>query len=211
MRRPPSSRTDNFYPRSPRGERPDITWDDDITDAFLSTLPARGATVDADLLTHGGRDFYPRSPRGERPARPTPCRSRGGISIHAPREGSDLSTCEASTGSLIFLSTLPARGATQILEMYSNALKISIHAPREGSDFQSNSSRHFPYHFYPRSPRGERPDGSMYYGEWIIFLSTLPARGATRMPPHRPPGAGPFLSTLPARGATSTPGTWRSM
>ena len=77
--------------------------------------------------------FYPRSPRGER-----------------------LSTCEASTGSLIFLSTLPARGATQILEMYSNALKISIHAPREGSDPATGRQSGKLLYFYPRSPRGER-------------------------------------------------------
>ena len=55
---------------------------------FQSTLPARGATVD--------RDFKDKS---------------GEISIHAPREGSDIGWADIrSTNS------------------------ISIHAPREGSD-----------------------------------------------------------------------------
>ena len=34
-------------------------------------------------------------------------------------------------------------------------------------------------HFYPRSPRGERLDAYDYLGDKDIFLSTLPARGAT--------------------------------
>ena len=55
-----------FYPRSPRGER--LFWNcgQKTQTIFLSTLPARGATLvagaDGDML---------------------------GISIHAPREGSD--------------------------------------------------------------------------------------------------------------------------
>ena len=33
-----------------------------------------------------------------------------------------------------FLSTLPARGATQQVNAAQQALQISIHSPREGSD-----------------------------------------------------------------------------
>ena len=56
---------------------------------FLSTLPARGAT----------------SVPGDR-------HLRGPISIHAPREGSDLRRPGVKLGLAVFLSTLPARGAT---------------------------------------------------------------------------------------------------
>ena len=35
---------------------------------------------------------------------------------------------------LEFLSTLPARGATQVLALTAGIMVISIHAPREGSD-----------------------------------------------------------------------------
>src|SRR5699024_9567829 len=57
------------------------------------------------------------------------------------------------------------------------------------------------HYFYPRSPRGERPVLCSTSLTYLLFLSTLPARGATscRRPFRRPPG---FLSTLPARGAT---------
>ena len=101
------------------------------------------------------------------------------ISIHAPREGSDGSPQAAQAGSPVFLSTLPARGATTFapnalqssqflstlpargatdasFRLYGR-LRISIHAPREGSDCTPVyvSAIASPY-FYPRSPRGER-------------------------------------------------------
>ena len=61
------AKVQNFYPRSPRGER------------------------HLDMLQHIGlTDFYPRSPRGERRMDIAPGRILIVISIHAPREGSDL-------------------------------------------------------------------------------------------------------------------------
>ena len=106
----------NFYPRSPRGERPgaeglDAAYSrisihapregsDRLCDGFLrfpskflSTLPARGATLDLGAVFVYVVYFYPRSPRGERRG---PRRS----SSRPPR----------------FLSTLPARGATTLKE-----------------------------------------------------------------------------------------------
>ena len=65
-RRPPHRTGVHFYPRSPRGERPGMIGPMPILHSFLSTLPARGATV-----------------------RPVPRLSSMRISIHAPREGSD--------------------------------------------------------------------------------------------------------------------------
>ena len=79
--------------------------------AFLSTLPARGATFSALYYTIRNTHFYPRSPRGERRERVSADLCRVGISIHAPREGSDLP---------------PPAGKRH--------KPISIHAPREGSD-----------------------------------------------------------------------------
>ena len=126
------------------------------------------------------------------------------ISIHAPREGSDvainvldpavhkfLSTlpargatvvippCRASTA---FLSTLPARGATYFASIQmSNRTRISIHAPREGSDCLPQPWTTQTAHFYPRSPRGERPLPLYSLMQERTFLSTLPARGATSL------------------------------
>ena len=56
------------------------------------------------------------------------------ISIHAPREGSDLEADGLAEDEHGFQSTLPVRGATAGLGMASWTIGISIHAPREGSD-----------------------------------------------------------------------------
>ena len=129
-----------------------------VNEEFLSTLPARGATR---ILSRFPLWLM-------------------GISIHAPREGSDaglkdvyesmalfLSTLPARGATCgnrdlcadgRFLSTLPARGATRILSFAKTGQKcISIHAPREGSDLPKTSTAKRTNHFYPRSPRGERP------------------------------------------------------
>ena len=92
--------------------------------------------------------------------------------------------------------------------------KISIHAPREGSDgwheIHRTSEKHFyprsprgerpgtgplntaHHHFYPRSPRGERPAALNTVSASLRFLSTLPARGATYVCP--PPAHGSIIS-----------------
>ena len=56
--------------------------------------------------------FYPRSPRGERLAMLVFGAVPLEISIHAPREGSDV----------------------RCISDYAVSVRISIHAPREGSD-----------------------------------------------------------------------------
>ena len=125
--------------------------------AFLSTLPARGATCrpeshnavvpisihapregsDAGAIGphEAGVDFYPRSPRGERRDGILAGRNRLVISIHAPREGSDL--------------------AAPVSDVMRDS--ISIHAPREGSDRAA----------------------AAFSLLLSIFLSPRPARGAT--------------------------------
>ena len=79
-------------------------------------------------------NFNPRSPRGERHF----LLACGGgiltISIHAPREGSDITDIVIEEATEIFQSTLPARGATEKIRMDGAGIYISIHAPREGSD-----------------------------------------------------------------------------
>ena len=170
--------TRDFYPRSPRGERPTSQIQRRGRRDFYPRSP-RGErpphrAPDGALLGH----FYPRSPRGERPTVSIGTTGSCNFYPRSPR-GERLSTCEASTGSLIFLSTLPARGATYCPECRAEVNRISIHAPREGSDsrpiwgwcstagFLSTlpargatgrrcAGRCAVQHFYPRSPRGER-------------------------------------------------------
>ena len=83
-----------------------------------------------------------------------------------------------------FLSTLPARGATQAQRQTRLYNAISIHAPREGSDLRRPcNGRAGVLDFYPRSPRGERQQAIAASGHASFqFLSTLPARGATIVP-----------------------------
>ena len=79
--------------------------------------------------------------------------------------------------------------------------EISIHAPREGSDLLPLSTSREAWDFYPRSPRGERHLISGYPQTAVNFYPRSP-RGE-RPSAHRPSMAGlSFLSTLPARGAT---------
>ena len=56
----------------------------------------------------------------------------------------------------VFLSTLPARGATGSQPVNIPLGDISIHAPREGSDAGTSTRCAATAYFYPRSPRGER-------------------------------------------------------
>ena len=176
----PAHRGD-FYPRSPRGERLSFltpqAWQlpisihapregsDPLTlhrsracSTFLSTLPARGATVPA-LLALGGIAISIHAPReGSDLDIFTPPQNASEISIHAPREGSDEpSNARGGGRTRRFLSTLPARGATASSPSFSNYIYISIHAPREGSDATSDKAAQAA----------------------AEFLSTLPARGAT--------------------------------
>ena len=80
-----------------------------------------------------------------------------GISIHAPREGSDPLVDIAQSSRFLFQSTLPVRGATASVEVQEVNETISIHAPREGSDVH----------------------GDFQSALAVIFQSTLPVRGAT--------------------------------
>ena len=146
---------------------------------FLSTLPARGATVTRQACPAGPHHFYPRSPRGERLPTFQTVTDRWWISIHAPREGSDDRELQELEKRIAFLSTLPSRGATDHVYRFRGWQIISIHAPREGSDRAYEEAAVRRMHFYPRSPRGERREADRELGQAVAFLSTLPARGAT--------------------------------
>ena len=168
----------DFNPRSPRGERPRQKYLVFAVKKFQSTLPARGATL-GDILRRG-------------------C---AGISIHAPREGSD-SIISNRAGfrrdfnprsprgerpivkhrtakTAIFQSTLPARGATAEAVRHAAA----------SSDFN------------PRSPRGERLETLHDKTPYKVFQSTLPARGATAGIYHPPSGAKRISIHAPREGS----------
>ena len=101
---------------------------------FLSTLPARRATFRILLVAAIHPVISIHAPReGSDPPLAGNLRNLH-ISIHAPREGSDSGKKVTDSFVRIFLSTLPARGATLLGDLIRHARVISIHAPREGSD-----------------------------------------------------------------------------
>ena len=110
-----------------------------IIDGFLSTLPAWGATV-WPLGVINGLLISIHAPRvGSDLLADAGMGKTERISIHAPRVGSDFWCGHYFCSHCSFLSTLPAWGAT-------------------GSCPRSPCTG---YHFYPRSPRGERPDAAL--------------------------------------------------
>ena len=122
--------------------------------------------------------FNPRSPHGER-----------------------LTLLNINSTASEFQSTLPAWGATRQKWNYHHSRIISIHAPRMGSDQELCLCSALCDNFNPRSPHGERHNGTLHsvpdshfnprspHGERLLvkrIMAVLP----------------PFQSTLPAWGAT---------
>ena len=124
----------DFNPRSPHGER--------------QKNLSKGHCV--------MRHFNPRSPHGERLFGAAHRLPHGGISIHAPRTGSDRCPCKRTT----------SRG---------NFNPRSPHGERRCSSKLCTAEKNF----NPRSPHGERPRGGTKNKAPRQFQSTLPARGAT--------------------------------
>ena len=104
----------DFYPRPPRGGRPQAEREFALWSEFLSTPSARRATQDAAVPAAFLFDFYPRPPRGGRLGEDLTNQVEAAISIHALREEGDRGT----TG----------RGACH---------SISIHALREEGDIEA--------------------------------------------------------------------------
>ena len=94
-----------------------------------------GATLHDSSLLHQCIYFNPRSPCGERPEDGAGLPAVPGISIHAPRVGSDGGQGCSLLLPTEFQSTLPVWGATIALTQPALGDVISIHAPRVGSDW----------------------------------------------------------------------------
>ena len=152
-----SQQAQDFYPRPPRGGRPEVVNAYALPPSFLSTPSARRATrkntgrrrnILQFLSTPSARratpkhhaesrtdlDFYPRPPRGGRLSYLCGFIHELIISIHALREEGDWQRRDARRYPAVFLSTPSARRAT------------------------AGHRRRHPrlYHFYPRPPRGGR-------------------------------------------------------
>ena len=128
----------NFYPRPPRGGRRLLFLLLDAGNGFLSTPSARRATHQCHWLRLLLRFLSTPSAR-----RATHLRRGSGlcqqISIHALREEGDTNIQPVVSSQHLFLSTPSARRATTPLTVFSPAQRD----------------------FYPRPPRGGRPDGNL--------------------------------------------------
>ena len=78
-----------------------------------------------------------------------------------------------------FLSTPSARRATSRQMVQSLTTLISIHALREEGDLSGSGGQQSMANFYPRPPRGGRPQRKRRPTEHGKFLSTPSARRAT--------------------------------
>ena len=151
-----------------------------MIDLFQSTPPARGAT---------------KSPRWRI--------CKGGISIHAPREGGDINSTQGIATLLPFQSTPPARGAT-----VHGAHRIRLHLyfnprpPRGGRRccFRNTTSARY---FNPRPPRGGDSKDAQFYlrifdkqVELLRFLGKIRG-GCLRNPEKDRRFLGKSLANLP--------------
>ena len=150
-----SPRTANdFYPRPPRGGRPERVVVPDRLKGFLSTPSARRAT----RIQNGGTDkwVFLSTPSARR-ATETPQRSNSAraISIHALREEGDLRSTSSTTHFSISIHALREEGDLGTAALIQPK-EISIHALREEGDQVTAPAEGWAEDFYPRPPRGGR-------------------------------------------------------
>ena len=122
-----------FNPRSPRGERPSCPPDTASSDNFNPRSPRGERLYATPTRATDGSYFNPRSPRGERHWIRSGRGSGQGFQSTLPAWGA---TAIIQNWPLVreFQSTLPAWGATGSGGASGASSRISIHAPRVGSD-----------------------------------------------------------------------------
>ena len=123
---------------------------------FQSTPPARGATLTAVFIIISQQYFNPRPPRGERRVRIDVDLSNGGISIHAPREGSDpcVLPCEHWHGDF---NPRPPRGERRRGRgLRRQRERFQSTPPARGATSTAGRTTLSKTNFNPRPPRGER-------------------------------------------------------
>ena len=168
----------HFNPRPPRGGRPDSFRVINIQRTFQSTPPARGATrrMSVVFMTYLFQSTPPargatQENRQEQEIQTISIHAprEGGdltravvlmvdafISIHAPREGGDTSVDWDCSGWFYFNPRPPRGGRPYDFAPGISKKKISIHAPREGGDCIDGCFAFQSWHFNPRPPRGGR-------------------------------------------------------
>ena len=148
---------DNFYPRSPCGERRIKPIFSEInTRDFYPRSPC-GERLTSVVNSTGTMDFYPRSPCGERRQQPAGEKQRTYFYPRSPC-GERQITSKAIITHQAFLSTLSLRRATRLWTiLYSCPGNFYPRSPCGERPEDANNSTNANLDFYPRSPCGERP------------------------------------------------------
>ena len=170
-------RCQNFYPRSPCGERPAQLREGPQAFPFLSTLSLRRATIFA-VRPYDAPIFL--STLSLRRATPetVPCGPHADISIHALLAESDGRINDISRLMKISIHALLAE-SDSVTTSFQGGFAISIHALLAESDLPRDCILCANRHFYPRSPCGERRSEGTMATSMETFLSTLSLRRAT--------------------------------
>ena len=168
----------HFNPRTPRGVRQYAGADLEAIEKISIHAPREGCDLTPSPRSRPKTNFNPRTPRGVRPADARRSSATSHFNPRTPR-GVRPAAVSAWDCVLIFQSTHPARGATQIVGSSFQRSTISIHAPREGCDKGYEIGRFVYWDFNPRTPRGVRPAFPRLSRLAQKFQSTHPARGAT--------------------------------
>ena len=199
----------NFYPRPPRGGRPDGgIWKLEAK-KFLSTPSARRATASSSSCTASSRFLSTPSARRATSSW-SPCGGRWRNFYPRPPRGGRRSLLCSFLSVTLFLSTPSARRATEPYPgIDQNLQDFYPRPPRGGRPRQAPGCRRIATDFYPRPPRGGRPSPSGQGEVTRIFLSTPSARRATCADVAIALGDGDFYPRPPRGGRPTTPSSTR--
>ena len=215
----------DFYPRSPCGERPPATSmeisairisihallaESDFHQfqillpacIFLSTLSLRRATKCTLAQKSLRRYFYPRSPCGERRPRPVSNRQSADFYPRSPCGERQAVVRFVQLSQSDFYPRSPCGERPEGVLLGATIKIISIHALLAESDAGSHWRAVLPPDFYPRSPCGERrlphnhPHGRSHISIHALLAESDAFPTIIRM------GEAIFLSTLSLRRAT---------
>ena len=147
---------------------------------FQSTPPARGATFPFSDIPTTASYFNPRPPRGGRPAADMLLLPAPAISIHAPREGGDVSPPRDCSKDAEFQSTPPARGATALSTICAPCCIFQSTPPARGATAAAFAPAMSAANFNPRPPRGGRQLVPGVHGPLLVHFNPRPPRGGRR-------------------------------
>ena len=141
--------------------------------------PLTGSDLQRPKRPAKNRHFNPRSPYGERPGINVDFNGNRLFQSTLPLRGATQIVRQQGQQAQ-FQSTLPLRGATHFKVTCGQSQEISIHAPLTGSDVFSGGCCPATKTISIHAPLTGSDSGSLAYSdEGLVFQSTLPLRGAT--------------------------------